>query len=116
MPPASCLCSTSSRYGPTEGHEKSFHGFVASIQTPVLVPRPAMSPSHSPSARPDGSAASLATRGRVKREPADDDETAVPADAWEAHRPLITTLYRDQNKRLKDVMFILEESHGFTAT
>lgn len=75
-----------------------------------------MSPPHSPSATPDGGAASLGTRGRVKQEPADDDEVAVPADAWEAHRPLITTLYRDQNKRLKDVMFILEESHGFTAT
>ena len=75
-----------------------------------------MSPSQPPSARPEGRAASLGARGYVKREPADDDDAAVPADAWEAHRPLITTLYRDQNKRLKDVMFILEESHGFTAT
>jgi hypothetical protein len=45
-----------------------------------------------------------------------------PADGWASandwanHRPLITALYQDQNKTLKETMRIMEEKHEFFAT
>ncbi|KAI1336978.1 hypothetical protein F5Y15DRAFT_165962 [Xylariaceae sp. FL0016] len=38
------------------------------------------------------------------------------ADDWAVHRPYITSLYRDQNKTLKETMAIMQESHNFFAT
>ncbi|GAP92477.1 hypothetical protein SAMD00023353_8200150 [Rosellinia necatrix] len=38
------------------------------------------------------------------------------ANDWANHRPLITSLYRDQNKTLKETKKIMEEKHGFSAT
>ncbi|KAI0201513.1 hypothetical protein F4808DRAFT_459642 [Astrocystis sublimbata] len=35
---------------------------------------------------------------------------------WAVHRPLITALYRDQNKTLKETMRIMEEQYEFFAT
>ena len=34
---------------------------------------------------------------------------------WEANRETITSLYRDQNKTLKETMQIMADSHGFFA-
>ncbi|KAI0533902.1 hypothetical protein GGR58DRAFT_516561 [Xylaria digitata] len=48
--------------------------------------------------------------------------TSRPSDGWATatdwanHRSLITTLYRDQNKTLKQTMQIMEEEHNFFAT
>ncbi|KAJ8129343.1 hypothetical protein O1611_g4288 [Lasiodiplodia mahajangana] len=48
--------------------------------------------------------------------------TARPIDGWATandwanHRPLITALYRDQNKTLKETMRVMEEKHDFFAT
>ncbi|KAI1132876.1 hypothetical protein F5Y10DRAFT_171334 [Nemania abortiva] len=48
--------------------------------------------------------------------------TSRPADGWATandwanHRPLITALYRDQNKTLKETMTVMEEKHEFFAT
>jgi hypothetical protein len=38
------------------------------------------------------------------------------ANDWAHHRPLITALYRDQNKTLKETMQVMEEKHNFFAT
>ncbi|KAI8631341.1 hypothetical protein F5Y19DRAFT_27410 [Xylariaceae sp. FL1651] len=38
------------------------------------------------------------------------------ANDWATHRPLITALYREQNKTLKETMQIMEEKHSFFAT
>lgn len=38
------------------------------------------------------------------------------AEDWERNRALFTSLYRDQNKTLKDVMAIMREKYGFNAT
>lgn len=35
---------------------------------------------------------------------------------WEKHRPEITSLYRDENKTLKEVMAFMEEQYQFRAT
>ena len=35
---------------------------------------------------------------------------------WERHKGLITRLYRDENKTLKEVMAIMYHRHGFHAT
>jgi hypothetical protein len=40
----------------------------------------------------------------------------VGGDEWETHRPAIQELYQNQNLALKEVMRIMEESHGFRAT
>ncbi|KAI3324281.1 hypothetical protein HD806DRAFT_64078 [Xylariaceae sp. AK1471] len=48
--------------------------------------------------------------------------TSRPSDGWATandwanHRPLITALYRDQNKTLKETMQVMEEKHDFFAT
>ncbi|CAJ2505159.1 Uu.00g125530.m01.CDS01 [Anthostomella pinea] len=38
------------------------------------------------------------------------------ADDWAAHRPFITSLYRDQNKTLKETMQVMQDKHDFFAT
>ncbi|KAJ8117671.1 hypothetical protein ONZ43_g4159 [Nemania bipapillata] len=38
------------------------------------------------------------------------------ANDWANHQPLITALYRDQNKTLKETMQVMEEKHEFFAT
>ncbi|KAI1310603.1 hypothetical protein F5Y03DRAFT_23487 [Xylaria venustula] len=38
------------------------------------------------------------------------------ANDWASHRPVITTLYRDQNKTLKETMRIMEDKYKFFAT
>ncbi|KAI0097237.1 hypothetical protein GGR51DRAFT_482598 [Nemania sp. FL0031] len=38
------------------------------------------------------------------------------ANDWANHRPLITALYRDQNKTLKETMRVMEEKYEFFAT
>ncbi|KAJ2976018.1 hypothetical protein NUW58_g8197 [Xylaria curta] len=43
------------------------------------------------------------------------DGWATPSD-WATHRPLITRLYSDQNKTLKETMRVMEEKHAFYAT
>jgi hypothetical protein len=47
--------------------------------------------------------------------PSSGDGWATPSD-WASHRHLITALYRDQNKTLKETKRIMEEKHGFLAT
>lgn len=37
-------------------------------------------------------------------------------DDWATQRPYITTLYRDENRTLKDIMQIMQEQHQFFAT
>ncbi|KAI1322747.1 hypothetical protein F5Y16DRAFT_29118 [Xylariaceae sp. FL0255] len=38
------------------------------------------------------------------------------ANDWAAHRSLITSLYREENKTLKETMQVMEEEHNFFAT
>jgi hypothetical protein len=40
---------------------------------------------------------------------------AKPND-WDAHRSIITGLYIDQGKTLREVMGIMQRDHGFVAT
>lgn len=40
----------------------------------------------------------------------------IPGDEWETKRPIITKLYQEERKSLKEVMEILERDHGFKAT
>ncbi|OLN89783.1 hypothetical protein CCHL11_09500 [Colletotrichum chlorophyti] len=40
----------------------------------------------------------------------------VPAEVWETKRPLITRLYQEEKKSLKEVMEIMHRDHGFVAT
>ncbi|KFA69124.1 hypothetical protein S40285_00022 [Stachybotrys chlorohalonatus IBT 40285] len=40
----------------------------------------------------------------------------IPTDQWDAKRPIITKLYQEEKRPLKEVMDILEKEHGFTAT
>jgi len=39
-----------------------------------------------------------------------------PASGWLPYKAIITDLYRDKDKPLKDVMQILETQYGFKAT
>ncbi|KAI2633603.1 hypothetical protein GGS26DRAFT_52621 [Hypomontagnella submonticulosa] len=73
------------------------------------------------------------TGNRLLQAPNDDDSSSSPArmpastkrghrktthsaDAWEAHKAEIARLYLDENKRLKDVMEIMESQWGFRAS
>lgn len=40
----------------------------------------------------------------------------IPSEQWEAKRGIITRLYQEEKKSLKEVMDYLEKEHGFTAT
>lgn len=40
----------------------------------------------------------------------------VPAEIWETKRPIITRLYQEEKKSLKEVMEIMERDYHFTAT
>ncbi|KAI5458462.1 hypothetical protein BGZ63DRAFT_46994 [Mariannaea sp. PMI_226] len=40
----------------------------------------------------------------------------IPSQEWEKKRPIITRLYQEEKKSLKEVMDILEREHNFTAT
>lgn len=40
----------------------------------------------------------------------------IPGEEWEAKRPIITKLYQEEKKSLKEVMDILERDHRFRAT
>lgn len=40
----------------------------------------------------------------------------IPSAEWEKKRPVITRLYQEEKKSLKDVMETLEREHNFTAT
>lgn len=40
----------------------------------------------------------------------------IPSEEWEAKRPIITRLYQEEKRSLKDVMDILERDHHFKAT
>ncbi|KAI5456070.1 Clr5 domain-containing protein [Mariannaea sp. PMI_226] len=40
----------------------------------------------------------------------------IPSQEWEKKRPIITRLYQQEKKSLKEVMEILEREHNFTAT
>ncbi|KAH7152933.1 hypothetical protein EDB81DRAFT_649202 [Dactylonectria macrodidyma] len=40
----------------------------------------------------------------------------IPSQEWEKKRPIITRLYQEEKKSLKEVMDILERDHNFTAT
>lgn len=40
----------------------------------------------------------------------------IPTESWEAKRPIITKLYQEERKSLKEVMEILQRDHGFKAT
>ncbi|KAK2052735.1 hypothetical protein LY76DRAFT_650348 [Colletotrichum caudatum] len=40
----------------------------------------------------------------------------LPAEIWETKRPIITRLYQEENKSLKEVMEIMQRKHNFVAT
>ncbi|KAK1982290.1 hypothetical protein LZ30DRAFT_781406 [Colletotrichum cereale] len=40
----------------------------------------------------------------------------LPAEIWETRRPIITRLYQEENKSLKEVMEIMQRKHHFAAT
>jgi hypothetical protein len=40
----------------------------------------------------------------------------VPAEIWETKRPIITRLYQEEKRSLKEVMDIMERDYNFTAT
>jgi hypothetical protein len=41
---------------------------------------------------------------------------ATKAEDWEAHKEIISQLYWDQDKTLKEVMEVMRQDHGFNAT
>ncbi|KAM0237301.1 hypothetical protein ACHAPO_004648 [Fusarium lateritium] len=73
----------------------------------------------------------MATSGvfsaRRRATPGDSDDTdlslprcapgrRIPSSEWEKKRPIITKLYQEEKRPLKEVMEVLEREHGFTAT
>jgi hypothetical protein len=73
----------------------------------------------------------MATSGvfsaRRRTTPGDSDDTdlslprcppgrRIPSAEWEKKRPIITKLYQEEKRPLKEVMEVLEREHGFTAT
>ncbi|KAM0438975.1 hypothetical protein ACHAPT_001736 [Fusarium lateritium] len=40
----------------------------------------------------------------------------IPSSEWEKKRPIITRLYQEEKRPLKEVMGVLQREHGFTAT
>jgi len=40
----------------------------------------------------------------------------VPAEIWETKRPIITRLYQEEKRSLKEVMQTMERDYDFTAT
>lgn len=40
----------------------------------------------------------------------------VPTEEWEAKRPIITRLYQEEKRSLKEMMAIMERDYQFTAT
>ncbi|RFN45660.1 hypothetical protein FIE12Z_10106 [Fusarium flagelliforme] len=73
----------------------------------------------------------MATSGvfsaRRRTTPGDSDDTdlslprcapgrRIPSAVWEKKRPIITRLYQEEKRPLKEVMEVLEREHGFTAT
>ncbi|EXM02332.1 hypothetical protein NOF04DRAFT_21918 [Fusarium oxysporum II5] len=64
---------------------------------------------------------------RRRTSPGDSDDTdmsfprcapgrRIPSSEWEKKRPVITKLYQEEKRPLKEVMEVLEREHGFTAT
>lgn len=48
-------------------------------------------------------------------EATDSKNQGASTNDWEANREIISGLYRDQNKTLKETMQIMADSHGFFA-
>ncbi|KAF4983393.1 hypothetical protein FZEAL_1122 [Fusarium zealandicum] len=72
-------------------------------------------------------ASSSVFSARRRPTPGDSDDTdismprsapgkRIPSAEWLAKRPIITRLYQEEKRPLKEVMEILEREHGFTAT
>lgn len=40
----------------------------------------------------------------------------VPTEEWESMRPIITRLYQEEKRSLKDMMLIMERDYHFVAT
>ncbi|KAM5356439.1 hypothetical protein ACJ41O_003085 [Fusarium nematophilum] len=72
-------------------------------------------------------ASSTVFSARRRPTPGDSDDTdmsmsrsapgkRIPSSEWEKKRPIITRLYQEEKRPLKEVMDVLEREHGFTAT
>ncbi|KAF4459001.1 hypothetical protein FALBO_14248 [Fusarium albosuccineum] len=72
-------------------------------------------------------ASSSVFSARRRPTPVDSDDTdismprsapgkRIPSAEWEKKRPIITRLYQEEKRPLKEVMEVLEREHGFTAT
>ncbi|RSL94817.1 hypothetical protein CEP52_012432 [Fusarium oligoseptatum] len=72
-------------------------------------------------------ASSTVFSARRRPTPGDSDDTdmstprsapgkRIPSSEWEKKRPIITRLYQEEKRPLKEVMEILQREHGFTAT
>lgn len=77
----------------------------------------------SPGALSVGGPSNLTGMSPIPRSPAHRRDTSsesgkkrIPSEQWEAKRGIITRLYQEEKKSLKEVMDYLEKEHGFTAT
>lgn len=52
--------------------------------------------------------ASMGSRTKIRKR--------VPTEIWEAKRPIITRLYQEERRSLKEVMDIMERDYQFIAT
>lgn len=72
-----------------------------------------MKPSLLPAKRAAGPAHSIDIASPL---PPSKTRKRVPAEIWEVKRPIITRLYQEEKRSLKEVMDIMERDYKFTAT
>lgn len=56
------------------------------------------------------------TKDKASPSPPSKTRKRVPAEIWEVKRPIITRLYQEEKRSLKEVMDIMERDYKFTAT
>ena len=60
-------------------------------------------------------AAAITSSGGSNGNSGNNGTTTTTTNDWEGKREIISNLYRDQNKTLKETMQIMADTHGFFA-
>lgn len=114
------------RYG-TSAHVKVGSGSNRAVTPPLsrFLRNPPANSTAAPTLRMD--VARVPTKRKAASTDSEDDESAgmlpqakarkrVPTEEWEAKRPIITRLYQEEKRSLKEMMEIMERDYEFTAT
>jgi hypothetical protein len=90
-------------------------------QAPPTLPAPTVSPAQE-DAKAEGDYLGIQTSRKRKSSCSSDEadqrttRKRLPAETWEAKRPIIARLYQEEKRPLKEVMDIMQRDYEFNAT